>query len=248
MKKLYLKSELAFSLLWIGLYVVLFSVADNFSHILKIEKVITAPLSVALSALLLLWLKKSDLLNKYGLCRISGKYKTYLYFLPFVILASCNFWNGLTVSLSPLESLLCVVSMLCVGFIEEIIFRGFLFKAICKDNVKSAIAISSITFGIGHIVNLLNGADVLPTMLQILYATAVGFAFTVLFYKSGSIIPCILTHSVVNATSVFGIEGSMAMQVFSAAVITVIATLYGIFVLLKTKDISCEQSTVDLNE
>ena len=37
-------------------------------------------------------------------------------------------------------------------------FRGLLFTAIAKDNVKSAVVISSVTFGIGHIINLFNGS------------------------------------------------------------------------------------------
>ena len=43
--------------------------------------------------------------------------------------------------------------MLCVGFMEEVIFRGLLFKAIAKDNAKMAIVISSVTFGLGHVLN-----------------------------------------------------------------------------------------------
>ena len=78
---------------------------------------------------------------------------------------SINLWNGVTMKLSVLETVLYILSMLCVGFIEEIIFRGFLFKALCKDNIKQAIAISSITFGVGHIVNLLNGKELIPTLL-----------------------------------------------------------------------------------
>ena len=90
---------------------------------------------------------------------------------------SINLWKGVTIKLSVLETALYVLSMLCVGFIEEIIFRGFLFKALCKDNLKLAIVISSVTFGMGHIVNLLNGSDLIPTLLQIAYATAIGFLF-----------------------------------------------------------------------
>ena len=48
--------------------------------------------------------------------------------------------------------------MLCVGFWEEVIFRGLLFQAIAKDNIKSAVIISCVTFGIGHIINLFNGS------------------------------------------------------------------------------------------
>jgi hypothetical protein len=38
--------------------------------------------------------------------------------------------------------------------IEEVIFRGFLFKALQKDKLSVAIIVSSVTFGFGHIVNL----------------------------------------------------------------------------------------------
>lgn len=60
--------------------------------------------------------------------------------------------------------------MINVEFIEEIIFRGFLFKMMEKDNVKRAIIVNEITFGIGHIVNLLNGEELIPTLMQICYA------------------------------------------------------------------------------
>lgn len=97
MNKLYAKNELSFSLIWIALYVVLFSVADNLSE---------------------------------RLCKFQGNAKGYLYFIPLVFLASCNLWNGVTLQLSPIESALYVISMLCVGCIEEILFRGFLFTII----------------------------------------------------------------------------------------------------------------------
>ena len=78
------------------------------------------------------------------------------------------------------ETALFIVSMACVGVIEEVIFRGFLFKAMCKDNIKLAVFISSITFGMGHIVNLLNGEALIPTILQICYATAIGFLLSLI--------------------------------------------------------------------
>ena len=93
------------------------------------------------------------------------------------------------------------LSMACVGVIEEVIFRGFLFKAMCKDNIKLAVFISSITFGMGHIVNLLNGKDLIATLLQICYASAIGFLFTIIFYKGKSLLPCIITHGCLLYTS-----------------------------------------------
>ena len=98
-----------------------------------------------------------------------------------------------------------VITMAVVGYVEEIIFRGLLYKAIEKDNVKQAIIISAVTFGAGHIVNLLTGHGSVDTVLQMAYAIAIGFAFVMCFYKSGSLIPCIVTHSIVNLTSKFSI-------------------------------------------
>ena len=65
--------------------------------------------------------------------------------------------------------------MLCVGFLEETIFRGLPFTAIAKDNIKSAAIISSVTFGIGHIINLFNGSgmDLVNNLCRIVFAVAV---------------------------------------------------------------------------
>ena len=172
MKHLYKKSELTFSLVLVGLYVALFSIADNLSRSIGIEKILTAPLSVLFVAVLYVWIHKNGLLKKYGLCAFDGKAKDYFYFIPLFVIGSCNLWNGVQLNCSPMETALYVLSMLCVGFIEELIFRGFLFKAMAKDGIKSAIIVSSITFGLGHIINLVNGAELLPTFLQIIYATA----------------------------------------------------------------------------
>ncbi|MBP5193006.1 MAG: CPBP family intramembrane metalloprotease, partial [Eubacterium sp.] len=95
---------------------------------------------------------------------------------------------------------------ICVGFLEEIIFRGFLFLGMAEKNIKSAILVSSVTFGIGHIVNLLNGKPVLETLLQIVFATAVGFVLVMLFHKGKSLIPCIIFHSINNALSAISDE------------------------------------------
>jgi len=232
-KKLYEKNELAFSLAWIIAYVVLFSAADNFSDSLGIAKIITAPVSVFLALFLFIWIRKHSLSEKYGLCLFKGNWKNYLYFIPLPLLMSTNLWNGVTMNVSAAEAMLYVLSMLCVGFLEEVIFRGLLFKAICKSNVKQAILISSITFGIGHIVNLLNGADVLPTLLQICYASAIGFLFTIIFYKGKSLLPCIVTHGIINSLSVFSVQGSQTFDIVASAALCVISVGYSLWILKK---------------
>ena len=236
MKKLYAKSELWFSLVWIIAYVVLFSLADSISSVLGAEKLITAPVAAALTIFLLVWLGRNGLFAKYGLARVVIDHKQYLYYLPLLVLISTNLWGGIALWLSPVETALYVISMIGVGILEEVIFRGFLFQALCKDNFKTAVVISSVTFGIGHIVNLLNGANFLPTLLQIIYATAAGFLFTILFHKSGSLLPCIVTHCAINSLSAFSAQRAPTLDYVAAAVLTVLALLYAVWILKKSKN------------
>ena len=104
-----------------------------------------------------------------------------------------------------------IVSMCCVGFIEEVIFRGFLFRAMEKDNLRTAIIVSSLTFGLGHISNLFNGSGRTPasSAVQIIFAVLVGLVLVTIFYRGGSLIPCIVFHSVNNALGAFGAEGQL---------------------------------------
>ena len=237
MKKVYDKNELNFALIWIGIYVVLASIGDNVSASIGITKLVTAPICVVLTVVMYLWIRKYDLKEKYGLCALKASAKEYLYFLPLVLMATTNVWFGVRLNMTVLESVLYVISMLCVGFLEEVIFRGFLFKALCKDNIKTAIIISSVTFGFGHIVNLLNGHEVVETLLQVCYAVAIGFVFTIVFYKGKSLWPCILIHSLINSLSTFanredapewrGIVGSIF--------IIAVALGYAAYIIKKTK-------------
>lgn len=231
MKKLYEKNELTFAILCIAGYVVLFSAADSLSRSFGTEKIVTAPAGIIAALSLFAWIKSNGLREKYGLCAFAGNLKNYLYFAPLLLIMSTNLWNGLTLKYTLRESALYVLSMLCVGFLEEVIFRGLLFKAIYKDSRRQAVIISSVTFGIGHIVNLLSGADIFSTLLQICYAVAIGFLFTVIFLKGKSLLPCIVTHCVVNSLSAFAVSGSPMYEIVTSAVLCAASLSYGLWIL-----------------
>lgn len=233
MYHLYKKNRLNFSLAWIISYVVLTIAADSFSDLLGFIKVITAPTHIFFALLLFCWIRKYDLSEEYGLCSIKGNWNNHLYFIPLLLIITTNLWNGFTINVSAGETVLHILSMLCVGFIEEIIFRGFLFKALCEENIKQAILISSITFSIGHIVNLLNGAGFVPTFLQICYATTIGYLFTIIFYKGKSLLPCIITHSIFNSLSIFAVQGSQTFNIITALVLCAISVVYARIIIKK---------------
>ena len=127
--------------------------------------------------------------------------------------------------------------MLCVGFLEEIIFRGFLFRAMSKDNVKSAIIVSSVTFGIGHVINLLNGSgmNLADNIFQIIAAVFIGFLYVIIFYRGGSLIPCILSHGVLNLLSAFANSEAPETEalIFRMVLLIVLVAGYAL-ILLKT--------------
>ena len=181
MNKLYTKSELWFSIIFIVVYITIASLGDMFSDMIKISKIFTFFFLFALSLFLFFWIKKNNLLEKYGLCKPKFKAKNFLFYIPLLILVTTNFWFGIKLNYDLLGCIFNILTMLCVGFVEEIIFRGFLFKSLEKDNVKTAIIISSVTFGIGHLINLLSSGfdNLLPNICQVFYAMAVGFFFVV---------------------------------------------------------------------
>lgn len=242
LKKLYEKSELWFSIVWIIVYVILASIGDNLSMMTGIEKVVTLPILIILSFILFFFIRKNKLYNKYGLCKSNVNHSKMLFYIPLVILITANLWYGVALNFTFLETIFYILSMFCVGFLEEMIFRGFLFKAMAKNGVKSAIIVSSVTFGIGHIVNLINGsgANIISNLLQVIYAIAIGFTFVMIFYKTNSLLPCIITHCIFNSLSAFSNEAIMLPQneIISGILITIIAGVYALYItfMIKEKD------------
>ena len=240
LKKLYDRSELWFAIAWIIAYVVLASAGDNLSQALGTEKLVTLPILAVLSAGLFCFVRKHGLTRKYGLCRPQTDSARMLYYAPLILLLTANLWYGVGLNQPPLETVLYVLSMFCVGFLEELIFRGLLFQAMAKDGVRSAIVVSSVTFGIGHIVNLFNGsgAELLPNLLQVMYAVAVGFAFVMIFCRTKSLVHCIITHSVFNGLSAFAkvAAETMQRQVISGVLLAVIAGGYAWYLALNNEE------------
>ena len=231
MKKIFEKHETLCCILLIVLYVVINSYCmQNFGLEDYRSTIINTVFSVAVLALIVS-LKRVDY---YGLVKVTDA-KKYLYFIPLLLIVSVNLWNGLNINNTPGKIIFYMLSMVNIGFLEEIIFRGFLFKMMAKDNLKSAIIVSSITFGLGHIVNLLNGADLVPTLMQICYAVALGYLFVVIFYKSKSLVPCIVTHIVIDVLSVFNVENSLSVYIIPVFLI-VVSVGYAIYINKRVKE------------
>ena len=204
--------------------------ANPLNKAIGVEYAASAGFCILQALALFAFIRKNGLLKRYGLCKSPVPARRFLCYLPLVVLASGNLWNGAALHYAPAETVCRIVCMLCVGFLEEVIFRGLLFVAIARDNVKSAVIISSVTFGIGHIINLFNGSgmDLVSNLCQIVFAIAVGFLLVTIFYRGGSLIPCILAHSAINTLGTFANDASLPTEtrLLHLGILIVIAVVY----------------------
>lgn len=207
MKKVFKKYETVFCILLIFSYILINSFSINNFGVSDYRSLI---INTLFTVCLILLIVKLDRVKYYGLVRVKNS-KKFLYFIPLFVIISVNLWSGFNINYNKNQIIFYMLNMVNVGFIEEIIFRGFLFKMMEKDNVRSAIIVTSVTFGIGHIINLLNGSELISTLFQILSAISIGYLFVIIFYKGNSLIPCIITHALFNAFSVFYVENSLSV-------------------------------------
>ena len=85
-----------------------------------------------------------------------------------------------------------------------------------------------------HIVNLFNGYDIVRNIIQIVYAVVVGFMLVFVFYRTGSLIMCIVFHALNNSLTAFSTMDwgeSSALNMVMLAVRMVIMVGYTIYIV-----------------
>ena len=146
--------------------------------------------------------------------------KALLWLLPMWVLSTGNLWGGVSLQYDGITTVMAALSFLLVGVAEEIVFRGFLFNGMKKTgSLTVAIIVSAVTFGMGHIVNLLTGHATMETLVQMIFAVAWGFLFTFAYLKGGSLLPCIAIHSLIDVLSVFARDNVVAHWIIIVATV-----------------------------
>lgn len=165
---------------------------------------------------------------------------------PIIGLLSGN----VSITASDRDLLLFVCYCVSIGLFEELTFRGIVFPIVTgifgdkKHGLFWSVFVSSAVFGIAHIVNVLSGAGVLSTVLQIGYSFLLGGLCATLVAKTENVIPSIIIHSLYDVGGLIcdtfggGIVLSVgnrwdALTVGMTAGITVIIIIYIAYVLLK---------------
>lgn len=129
---------------------------------------------------------------------------------PFVLIAMV----GVTMAMygaqsgnplqSPVQIAIYFLSMLSIGFVEELLFRGVVGDALIhhygtsRAGIWKACAVGGLIFGLAHVSNLV-GAAVLGVMIQTVVAAVLGMLFVAIYYRTGSLWICILLHASIDA-------------------------------------------------
>ncbi|MDD3404216.1 MAG: type II CAAX endopeptidase family protein [Hespellia sp.] len=93
---------------------------------------------------------------------------------------------------------------LATGIVEEIIFRGIIMRCLEKKfNIKVAIIIPSVLFGLLHIFG--NELDFVSIIQLLIAGSIVGVLFSLIAYESNSIWNSAIVHGVWNMTIIGGI-------------------------------------------
>ncbi len=230
MKSLYEKKPVLFAVLFIALYCAVTipirgAYGDGSIQSLLGLTAVAAAVAAA-CGVIPLW-------ERLGVAAGPRNARLCLYFLPMILLATGNIWDGFALHYRGAGLWCAIGSMALVGFVEEVIFRGFLFTALLKkDGPAAAVVISAVTFGIGHIVNLLAGMATAENLMMIVFAVAWGFVFTMVYYRSGSLLICILTHAAVDVFSVTAAETVWGSWLYVGATV-VIGAAYSLYLAVR---------------
>ncbi len=212
------------AMVWVAVYVALVNVGDLVVSQFPAAIWATVVLLGCLTITLLAYLKKTGLSSFYGLKRPqAGTMQLALYFVPLFGIAILQYVKGLQPGLDARIIILTVLLVLCVGFIEELLFRGFLLQALLKKgNLNRAILISGVTFGIGHMINLARGYSAADQLIQIVAAMAIGIALAYCVALTGSIIPGVLFHAFFNLSGTLTTHGVVWDMYIMGAIIAVL--------------------------
>ena len=133
--------------------------------------------------------------------------KALLWSVPVILVALVNYpYSSLILGTSHIIkgefAWVLVLYCLSVSILEELFFRILLFSFILEklQNKKHyyfiTIILTSVIFGLWHLVNLITGAPIIATLMQVGYTFLIGCMLSVTFTVSKNIWFCILVHSI----------------------------------------------------
>ena len=146
---------------------------------------------------LAIWILATGRGRRFGLRRPEGIWKRDLFFLLCLFPV---FYNLFRFGFSFPEGM-SLLGVFGGVLLEEIVFRGILPQWLYRRSRFWGMLLSSLAFGIAHIINLESGMPLMYILCQVIFAVAVGFALCGLRLHYKSIFPGAVIHLLINVTA-----------------------------------------------
>lgn len=156
-----------------------------------------------------------------------------LWVLPTLLPALLNVYPGLVPPGLGQAAGFLTLAML-VGFVEETAFRGLMLRALQPLGTWRAVLVTTVLFSLTHLMNVLAGEGGLQAALQLAYSAAIGFAFTAIVLRTGTIWPLVIAHGLIDFIAFLqdpALVLPVHVEIGIDVAVTVVFLAYGAFVL-----------------
>lgn len=234
------------SILWALLLLSFYTAAGTITAISKASEfdtfLIRAVCVFAACILSVIYIWKSDLsFSNYGFNKISvAGAKKALSFVPLFAIEVIPLFAGFKADINFSFILIALAFTLCVGFAEEVYFRGIIFNILKSKGLSYAIIVSSVIFGIDHMGNLMGGAGLGYTFVQVIFAFLFGLVCAEIVVTTKSIIPVMIWHFIHDFLSFTTSEDSMLFNISAVAAQSLILIIFSIYLFKAIKRDSAE--------
>jgi uncharacterized protein len=135
------------------------------------------------------------------------------------------------------------LSSLMIGVLEETSLRGLVLVALVRawgatsSGLIRAVVVSSSVFGVLHLVNLFH-SPVIPTLLQVAFATFIGICFAGVFLRTRALLALIVIHSLIDFVEMVRVGSDKPATVAGAVlacVVTFPLALLGLWLIRRGK-------------
>lgn len=188
--------------------------------------------AACLPPIIYIW-RSTGSFSDYGFTKLKkAEVKKVLFFLPLIVVDVVPIFSGFKADNQVSFILATLACTLCVGFAEEIYYRGIILNILKLKGDRFAIIGSSVLFGLGHLMNIAGGANVAYTLLQVFFAFFAGIVLAEIVVITNNIVVAMLWHFLCDFLAYTTNDGSLLFNLVGAVIQTVVLIAFFIYLYI----------------